>query len=54
MFKYIKIEKPFIQCNSKYSFIKIEVENDKTMYHAKIMMEVYKLEFMIKICLAYY
>ncbi|MBB6208457.1 hypothetical protein HNQ06_000987 [Borrelia lanei] len=33
--KYMKIEKPFIQCNNKDSFIKIETENYKTMYHEK-------------------
>ncbi|WP_210373162.1 DUF226 domain-containing protein, partial [Borreliella garinii] len=43
VFNSIKIEKARIQCKNKNRFIKIEKENDKTMYHTKIMMDIYKL-----------
>lgn len=39
----IQIEKARIKCKNKNRFIKIEKENDKTMYHTKIMMDIYKL-----------
>ncbi|WP_421115137.1 DUF226 domain-containing protein (plasmid) [Borreliella andersonii] len=39
---FIETEKSLIVCNNKERFIKIEKENDKTMYHTKMMMDVYK------------
>lgn len=38
----IQKEKSEIKCYNKDRFIKIEKENDKTNYHTKIMMDVYK------------
>ncbi|MBB6213841.1 DUF226 domain-containing protein (plasmid) [Borreliella californiensis] len=38
----IETKKSLIICNNKERFIKIEKENDKTMYHTKMMMDVYK------------
>ncbi len=43
MLNSIQIEKARIKCKNKNRFIKIEKENDKTMYHTKIMMDIYKL-----------
>lgn len=41
--KLIKLDKPIVICsNKKDLFIKIEKDNDKTMYHTKIMMDIYK------------
>ncbi|ACN52722.1 conserved hypothetical protein (plasmid) [Borreliella valaisiana VS116] len=31
-----------VECQNKDRFIKIEKENGKAMYHAKIMMDLYK------------
>ncbi|WP_417903154.1 DUF226 domain-containing protein [Borreliella burgdorferi] len=38
----IQKEKSEIKCYNKDRFIKIKKENDKTNYHTKIMMDVYK------------
>ncbi|MCD2386245.1 DUF226 domain-containing protein [Borreliella burgdorferi] len=41
--KSIQLAKPIVSCSDKKDlFIKIEKDNDKTMYHTKIMMDVYK------------
>ncbi|WP_418456574.1 DUF226 domain-containing protein [Borreliella lusitaniae] len=40
--KIIQMERSKIKCYNKNRFIKIEKENGRTMYHTKIMMDVYK------------
>lgn len=41
--KLIKLDKPIVICSDKKDlFIKIEKDNNKTMYHTKIMMDIYK------------
>ncbi|WP_418905026.1 DUF226 domain-containing protein [Borreliella lusitaniae] len=40
--KLIQTEISKIKCYNKNRFIKIEKENNRTMYHTKIMMDVYK------------
>lgn len=43
MAKSTQLVKPIVKCsNKKDLFIKIEKDNDKTMYHTKIMMDIYK------------
>ncbi|ACN93395.1 conserved hypothetical protein (plasmid) [Borreliella finlandensis] len=42
--KSIETKKSLIVHNNKERFIKIEKENDKTTYHTKMMMDVYKCE----------
>ncbi|QFI15026.1 DUF226 domain-containing protein (plasmid) [Borrelia sp. CA_690] len=41
--KFIQLDKSIVRCSDKKNlFIKIEKDNDKTMYHTKIMMDIYK------------
>ncbi|MCD2401654.1 DUF226 domain-containing protein [Borreliella bissettiae] len=43
MAKPIQLVKPIVRCSDKKNlFIKIEKDNDKTIYHTKIMMDIYK------------
>ncbi|WP_420025142.1 DUF226 domain-containing protein (plasmid) [Borreliella yangtzensis] len=38
----VKTEEAKVKCQNKNLFIKVEKHNDKTMYHTKIMMDIYK------------
>ncbi|WP_418457514.1 DUF226 domain-containing protein [Borreliella andersonii] len=40
--KPIQTEETKVKCKNKNLFVKIEKDNDKTMYHTKIMMDIYK------------
>ncbi|WP_424632750.1 DUF226 domain-containing protein [Borreliella lusitaniae] len=41
----VKKGKYRVECQNKERFIKIEKENGKTMYHTKLMMDIYKFGF---------